>query len=207
MFLQSVTGPDSFSSVTAWHHGAGEKRKHGLICRDSSHDLRRNSLVTTFFGSVTLVYCINVRRHTSDHDTSIHGLCTNHLRIHTHEISQKHARQVRESLVQADGREVDCYTALQVNVSFGSIQQLSGVPMARVEAGRRIDNANNWTRESIFRIAKCLEEDLAQKQRKVRISRRSVLVAAQRLRQWVLEIVILIELAGRHRVVRARYKT
>lgn len=89
------TGPDSFSSMTAWHHGAGEKRKHGSICRDSSHNLRRNSLVTTYFRSVMLVYCINVRKRTSDHNTSIHRLCANHLlRIHTHQISQKHARRV-----------------------------------------------------------------------------------------------------------------
>lgn len=79
---------------------------------------------------------------TSDHDTCIYGLSFDHLlRIHTHQVPQEHASGRGERLVQADGRELDWESTVQLYASLHRFHQLRHVGVARIEPGVRVDDA------------------------------------------------------------------
>lgn len=70
----------------------------------------------------------------------------------------------REALVNADGREVHGEAPAQLHPTFHSFDELRYVCVAWVEAGIRIHNANDGSRQSIIAISESLDECLSQEQ-------------------------------------------
>jgi predicted RecA/RadA family phage recombinase len=72
--------------------------------------------------------------------------------------------------MDTDSRKVNCQSPIQLHASLDSIDKLGDIRMARVEAGVRIDNANNWSREGIFAIPKSFDKDFAEEEGEVRVT-------------------------------------
>jgi hypothetical protein len=105
------------------------------------------------------------KKHTSNQYNRIDRLSSDHFfRVHAHQIPQKHTGGAREALVNADGREVHGEAPAQLHPTFHSFDELRYVCVAWVEAGIRIHNANDGSRQSIIAISESLDECLSQEQ-------------------------------------------
>lgn len=110
------------------HHRTGHERKNWLVSTDTSHQLGGHCFVAT-----------------SDHDYSIARLAFDHFFcIHTHQISQEHTCRAGKALVYADGGKLHGQSSSEEDASFGRLEELWYIAMARIEGGKCVDDSNNW---------------------------------------------------------------
>jgi hypothetical protein len=108
---------------------------------------------------------------TTYQDYGIAGLSFDHfLGIHTHEISQVHARRRRERLMDANSGKLHGETSIELDPTLHGLDQLWDIGVARVEARVCINDAYDRSGECIFAIAHGLDEDLAQEEGEVRVT-------------------------------------
>lgn len=72
--------------------------------------------------------------------------------------------------MQTNRRKVNGNTAMEMDSSLGSFDQLGHVAVTGIEARPSIDDPDNWTREGIFRVTQGFNEDFAQEQREMGIA-------------------------------------
>lgn len=117
--------------------------------------------------------CMSVsERQAAKHDdiahqnNAIHWLRLHHLlRVHRHQVPEVHARRVREALVQADRRERHGQRAREHHAALDGLDERGDVPVARVEARRGVDDADDGSVERVVRVACAFDECLAQEER------------------------------------------
>lgn len=111
------------------------------------------------------------KEQTSNQNTCIQRLRPYHLlRIHTHQIPQKHTRRRRKRLMHTDSRELDREPTAKVHPALSGFDKLGHVRVAGVEAGEGVDDANYWAGEGVFGVSQGFDEDFAEEQGEVCVS-------------------------------------
>lgn len=72
--------------------------------------------------------------------------------------------------MQTDCREVHRQPSTKLYASLDGIDQLWDIGVARIEAGVGVDNADDWSRESIFTIPKGFDKDFTEEEGEVSVA-------------------------------------
>jgi hypothetical protein len=96
--------------------------------------------------------------------------CANHFfGVHRHQVAEFEAGRAQEHLAQRDGWKLDRQGTCRQNATLHGIKQFREMPVAIVEAGSRIGNADHGLGEHFMRIAHRLRKRAAQVKGKVAI--------------------------------------
>jgi hypothetical protein len=77
---------------------------------------------------------------------------------------------MREAFVDGDRREVHRQSAGEHHAALHRLDELRRVAVAGIERAARIDDANDRTRERVVRVARALDERLAQEKREAAVA-------------------------------------
>ena len=159
----AVLGPEApairaraqaLTTVVHRHHGPRQELDGGHVGRRGAHELSRDRLVAA----------------AHQHD-GVHRLRADHLLdVHGHEVAEHHARRGEEHLAERDRREVDREPAGGEHAALHRLDQLGEMPVAVVEAARRLRDADHRPRQHRLRVAHRRRERAAQVERKVSVA-------------------------------------
>ena len=151
---QSVQAPSRSPVVAAGHHRPGDELDRRHVGRGGAHELGRHRLVAA-----------------ADQHDRVHRLGADHLLdVHRHEVAEHHAGRIEEDLAQRDRRELDRQAAGGEHAALHGLDQLGKVPVAVVEAARRLRDADDRTRQHLLRVAHRRRERAAQVEREVGVA-------------------------------------
>ena len=140
--------------MTPRHHRARHQMQDRLIRRNATHQLRRRSFITP-----------------TDENNRITWLGFNHLLcIHTHQVTQKHARRRRKRLMDTDGGKVYREPSRELHATLGGLDELRDVGMTWVEAGVSVDDADDGAGEGVVCIPQGFDEDFAEEEGEVGVA-------------------------------------
>lgn len=66
-----------------------------------------------------------------------------------------------------DRRKVDCQTPVELDAAFDGVNELWDIAVAWVEARVCVDDTDDGTRQGIFTVSECLDEDFPQEEGEV----------------------------------------
>ena len=139
-------GAHPHAAVGAGQHGAGDELDGRNAGRSRAHQLRRHGLVAA-----------------ADEHHRIHGLGADHLfGIHGHEVAQVHAGGRGETFVEGDGGEGHGQPACEQDAALDRFDEHGHVAVARIVGAARVGDADHHPIQGRVRVARPLDERLAQ---------------------------------------------
>ena len=140
--------PEPFAPVVPGHHRAGGEDEAGHVRARGGHELDGSGLVAA-----------------ADEDHGVHRLRPHHLLgVHRHQVPEKHARRVREQLVEGDGGERHRQSAREHHPPFHRLDEARDARVAGVVVAAGIRDADDRPGERVVREAHRLDERLAEEE-------------------------------------------
>ena len=147
-------GAEPLALVPPGHHRTGDQHDRRPPGRDRAHELRRHGLVAA-----------------AHQHHGVHRLRADHLLgVDGHQISVFQAGRIEEHLAERHGREIDRQAARRQHAALHRVQQLREMPVAVVEAGAGVGDADHRALQHFARITHRTREGTAQIQRKIPIA-------------------------------------
>ena len=147
-------GAKPLAVMAARHHRPGDESDRRAAGRHRAHELRRHGLVAA----------------AHQHD-GVHRLRAHHLLgVDRHQVAVFQAGRREKDLAERDGREFDRQRAGRQHAALHRVEQLGKVPVAIVEARRRVGDADHRLFQHGARQAHRLRERAPQIERKVAVA-------------------------------------
>ena len=129
-------GAEPLAMPARGQHRPGNEADGRPIGRNRPHELGGHRLVAA-----------------ADEDNRIHRLGADHLLgVHSHEVTKHQACRAEKHLAERDCRKGQRQAAHREHAAFDGVDQLGKVPVAVVEAGICVGDADHWPRQKIDRI-------------------------------------------------------
>ena len=147
-------GAEPLALVPPGHHRPGHQHYRWPSGRDRAHQLRRDGLVAA----------------AHQHDR-VHRLRADHLLgVDGHQVSVFQAGRIEEHLAERHGREIDRQSACRQHAALHRVEQLRKMPVAVVESGAGVGDADHRPLQHFARISHRPRERAAQIQRKIAVT-------------------------------------
>ena len=163
-------GAEPFAVVGHRQHRPADELDGRQVGRGGAHQQRRHGLVAG-----------------ADQHHRVHRLRADHfLGVHRHQVAEHHAGGMQKDLAERDGREIERQAAGGNDAAFDCLDQFGKMPVAIVEAARRLRDADDGPRQHVGGITHRFGERAAQIERKI-----GVAVIGEPARQPVFLFVFL----------------